>query len=67
MADVLYYAALDKYLYADTQLAAAQDQATRAVNRYNAANNAVTACQTCLNCCKCCYCCEEYAKVNAAS
>ena len=66
MADVLYYAALDKYLYADTQLAAAQDQATRAVNRFNTANSTVTSCQTCLNCCKCCYCCEEYAKVNAS-
>ena len=33
MADVLYYAALDKYLYADTQLAAAQDQKTRADTR----------------------------------
>ena len=48
MADVLYYAALDKYLYADTQLAAAQDQKTRADTRLSTAKTTYTNCQTCL-------------------
>ena len=46
MADVLYYAALDKYLYADTQLDAATDQATRANNRFQNAKTTLNACKT---------------------
>lgn len=67
MADVLYYAALDKYLYADTQLDAATDQATRANNRFQNAKTTLNACKTCLECCKCCFCCEEYNKQNASA
>ena len=67
MADVLFYAALDKYLYADTQLTAATEQANRAQNQYTAAQSTLNSCVTCLECCKCCYCCVQYNKDNAAA
>ena len=67
MADVLFYAALDKYLYADTQLDAATCQANKANTAFSNAASTLNSCKTCLECCKCCYCCEEYNKQNASA
>lgn len=63
MADVLYYAALDKYLYADTQLGAATCQRQLADNRLNNVKSTLNACITCAGCCLCCLCCEEAARI----
>lgn len=62
MADILYYAALDKYLYQDMQLAAASDQKNRANDRLAAAKVTLTNCTTCAGCCLCCLCCAECDK-----
>jgi hypothetical protein len=67
MADILYYAALDKYLYADTQLTAATDQASRATSRLTTAEASLTACTTCAGCCLCCLCCAEADKTARAA
>lgn len=54
MPDILYAAALDKQLYADSQLAVAQAQRSAADSRKSSCASLVTACATCLACCQCC-------------
>lgn len=64
MADILYYAALDKYLFQDTQLAAATDQKNRANTTLNARKATLAACVTCANCCLCCSNVAEAARLQ---
>ena len=54
MPDILYAAALDKQLYADSQLAVAQAQRSAADTRKANCASLVQACATCLACCECC-------------